>query len=139
MERQVKKAGGELRDPFGGFTYIVRADDKKARAIRELPFAGWAPLPQSKNYFYMGGTSMATPLSADAVALVREYLRTKQSIAKPSAALIKATFIAGTDRLPGMQPASAVVDNNLVNNLNLILTAAERSGAGCNPAHRHDS
>ena len=72
----------------------------------------WAPLPQSKKYFYMGGTSMATPLSAGATALVREYLRTKKNIASPSAALLKAALVAGAIKLPGMQSGSAVVDNN---------------------------
>ena len=42
----------------------------------------WAAFPPSPFYFHMGGTSMATPLTAGAVALVREYLRKKKKIAK---------------------------------------------------------
>jgi subtilisin family serine protease len=73
---------------------------------------GWAPFPLSKSYFYMGGTSMATPLAAGAVALIREYLRTRTTLTKPTAALLKATLIAGTSRLPGIAPAGTVVDNH---------------------------
>jgi subtilisin family serine protease len=72
----------------------------------------WAPFNGSKKYFFMGGTSMATPLTAGAVALVREYLRTKQKIAKPSAALMKATLIAGAMRLPATAANGALVDNH---------------------------
>ena len=62
----------------------------------------WASYPSNKKrYFHMGGTSMATPLTAGALALVREFLRTKRHIASPSAALMKALLIAGARRLPG--------------------------------------
>ena len=71
----------------------------------------WAPFPQSRMYFYMGGTSMATPLTAGAVGLVREYLRKKKHITKPSAALLKATLIAGAIRLAGYAPSGMLVDN----------------------------
>lgn len=71
----------------------------------------WSPFPQSKLYFYMGGTSMATPLCAGAVALIREYLRKQKSIVNPSAALLKAALIAGTHRLPGYGEPGAVFDN----------------------------
>jgi len=48
-----------------------------------------------------GGTSMATPLTAGACALVREYLIQNGS-ASPSAALVKALLIAGAyDMTPG--------------------------------------
>jgi len=52
-------------------------------------------------YVYAGGTSMATPLTAGAAAVVRQYLR-QVGIASPSAALIKAVLIHGaTDLFPG--------------------------------------
>jgi serine protease AprX len=72
----------------------------------------WAPFPPSRKYFYMGGTSMATPLTAGAVALVREYLRTRKNIANPSAAMLKATLIAGATRLAGTATAGTIVDNH---------------------------
>jgi hypothetical protein len=61
----------------------------------------WSPFPPSKLYFFMGGTSMATPLTAGAVAVVRQYLRTKAGISTPSAALMKACLIAGAQRIEG--------------------------------------
>lgn len=72
----------------------------------------WSAFPQSKFYFYMGGTSMATPLTAGAVALIREYLRKIKNIKRPTAALLKASLIAGVTRLSGYAPAGAVVDNH---------------------------
>jgi hypothetical protein len=72
----------------------------------------WAAFPPSKLYFYMGGTSMATLLTAGAVALVREYLRKIKKIKKPKAALLKAALIAGATRLQGYAPAGVVIDNN---------------------------
>ena len=42
-----------------------------------------------------GGTSMATPLTAGAAALVRQYYTDVQGVSSPSAALIKATLISG--------------------------------------------
>lgn len=59
----------------------------------------WAPFARSPLYFHMGGTSMATPLVAGALALIREYLREKCRIASPSAALLKAALIAGAERI----------------------------------------
>jgi serine protease AprX len=72
----------------------------------------WAGFPSSRLYFYMGGTSMATPLVAGAVTLLREYLRKRRRITAPSAALIKAALIAGTTRLGGYGATGAVLDND---------------------------
>lgn len=73
---------------------------------------GWHPFPQSSKYFYMGGTSMATPLTAGAVAAIRQHLRRDRGIANPSAALLKAVIILGADRLPNTAPAGTVVDSH---------------------------
>lgn len=54
----------------------------------------WAPFNQ--DYAFMGGTSMATPLTAGAVALVREFYQTRFNLA-PRASLVKATLINGSD------------------------------------------
>jgi hypothetical protein len=61
---------------------------------------GWGPY--DANYFYDGGTSMATPLTAGAAALVREWLVDLRNITNPSAALMKAVLINGAaDMSPG--------------------------------------
>ncbi len=71
---------------------------------------GWAAFPPSNLYFFMGGTSMATPLVAGAAAVVREYLRKKAHVRRPSAALVKAVLVAGARRLPGYAPAGTLSD-----------------------------
>ncbi|HZD55871.1 MAG TPA: S8 family serine peptidase, partial [Anaerolineales bacterium] len=76
-------------------TYIIsdRSHDPNAGT-------GWGAY--DANYFYDGGTSMATPLTAGAAALVREWLAGFRSMANPSAALMKAVLINGTaDMSPG--------------------------------------
>jgi subtilisin family serine protease len=72
----------------------------------------WAAFPSSKLYFFMGGTSMATPLVSGAVAVMREYLRKRKRIGAPSAALLKAALIAGAARLPGYGANGAVMDTD---------------------------
>ncbi|MGE0632940.1 MAG: S8 family serine peptidase, partial [Pseudobdellovibrionaceae bacterium] len=53
-------------------------------------------------YAWAGGTSMATPLTAGAAAVVREYLIRQKNIANPSAALVKAHLMATAfDLFPG--------------------------------------
>jgi subtilisin-like proprotein convertase family protein len=72
----------------------------------------WAAYPPSKFYFFMGGTSMATPLTAGAIGVIREFLRKKKAVSNPSAALLKAALIAGAQRLSGYGTPGAVVDND---------------------------
>jgi hypothetical protein len=71
---------------------------------------GWHAFAPSNMYFYMGGTSMATPLTAGAAALVRQYLRTRRDVSAPGAALIKAILVAGSVQLEGYAPAGTVAD-----------------------------
>ena len=52
-------------------------------------------------YFFDGGTSMATPLVAGCVALVREYLAKTQGRNNPSAALLKALIINAAHPITG--------------------------------------
>ncbi|AKB85330.1 PGF-pre-PGF domain-containing protein [Methanococcoides methylutens] len=54
---------------------------------------GWGVY--NDDYLYMGGTSMSTPIVAGSAALVRQYYVENESIATPSAALLKATIING--------------------------------------------
>ena len=64
-------------------------------------------------YFFDGGTSMATPLVAGCVAVVRETL-VKNGTTAPSAALIKAILINGAVTLPGQySPTEAGTSPNM--------------------------
>ncbi|MFE9636710.1 S8 family serine peptidase [Streptomyces sp. NPDC006463] len=65
-------------------------------------------------YMFDSGTSMATPLVAGCVAVLRETL-VKNGTPKPSAALIKAMLINGAEELPGQYSpteAGACPNNN---------------------------
>ncbi|MGD9611382.1 MAG: S8 family serine peptidase [Kiritimatiellia bacterium] len=67
----------------------------------------WGVAPNT-NYLYMGGTSMATPLTSGAAALMRQWLTTTGGIANPSAALLKALLINGArDMTPGQYGTGA--------------------------------
>lgn len=73
---------------------------------------GWSPFPTSSKYFYMGGTSMATPLTAGLVAALRQHLKRDRRVTNPSAALLKAVLIVSASRLPDTAPAGTVLDGH---------------------------
>lgn len=73
------------------------------RAAQAPDGSFWAPFNDS--YAFMGGTSMATPLTAGSTALVREWLAKQRGINAPSAALMKAVMINGAVQLPGAEVA----------------------------------
>jgi serine protease AprX len=88
----------------------------RSRLIAENHF-GWGRFQPSRLYMYDGGTSMATPLTAGAVGVVREYLRTQRGIASPSAALLKASLVASAIFLQG--PAGGFDNNQGFGRVNL--------------------
>ncbi len=63
---------------------------------------GWGLNSANTNYIYMGGTSMATPLTSGTMALIRQWLVDRKGIDEPMAALMKALLINGArDMTPG--------------------------------------
>lgn len=78
-------------------TYVLST---RSRQLSEKTW-GYGRYGTSSLYMFDCGTSMATPLTAGAVAVVREYLRTKARIAAPSAALLKASIVAGAIPING--------------------------------------
>ncbi|MGW0846546.1 S8 family serine peptidase [Streptomyces sp. NPDC002787] len=76
-------------------------------------------------YSFLSGTSMATPLVAGCVAVLRETL-VKNGTPDPSAALLKAMLINGAEELPGQyNPSEAGPSPN--NNSGFGLVNLERS------------
>ncbi len=56
----------------------------------------------NKDYVWSGGTSMATPLTAGAVAVTRQFLIEKLHLEKPTAAMVKAYLLhTATEMFPG--------------------------------------
>lgn len=75
-------------------TYILSTRSRDSSAT------GWG-LTSDPLYFFDGGTSMATPLVAGCVALLREFVIKQKGIANPTAALVKAMLINGATDMPG--------------------------------------
>ncbi|MBU4460215.1 MAG: S8 family serine peptidase [Verrucomicrobia bacterium] len=70
--------------------------------------AGWGVAPESTNYVFNGGTSMATPLAAGAAVLMRQYAVERAGVTNPSAALLKAMLVGGARSLaPGQYGTNA--------------------------------
>lgn len=66
-------------------------------AIDDMYWGGY-----NKYYAYMGGTSMATPLTSGAATLVRQWLVENAGLKSPDAATMKALMLAGAQSLyPG--------------------------------------
>jgi serine protease AprX len=86
-------AGRRMPDLIAPGTFILSTRSSQIPANN----FGWSSFPPAKkDYMFLGGTSMATPLVAGAAALVRQHLRTAKGIARPSAALVKAALIHST-------------------------------------------
>ncbi len=68
--------------------------------------SGWG-LHANPAYMYNGGTSMSTPITAGAAALVREHYVVEEGHSSPTGALVKATMINGAfDMTPGQYGAA---------------------------------
>ncbi len=81
---------------------VAPGSDIISTRSRRSSDTGWGTVSGNTNYIYMGGTSMATPLTAGAAGLVRQWLVEQAGIANPSAALIKGLMINGArDMAPG--------------------------------------
>ena len=78
----------------------------RSREARANPFFGTSLDP---DYFFLAGTSMATPLVAGCTAVVREYFQTKHNH-QPSAALVKAMLINGAKDILGQYIPSEAAD-----------------------------
>jgi hypothetical protein len=90
-------------------------------------------------YVYNGGTSMATPLTAGAATLVRQFYTGVQRLTNPSAALIKATLISGAqDITPGQYGTGAAreIPESLPNNVEGFGRVDLTNALALNPGQR---
>ncbi|MGB1679536.1 MAG: S8 family serine peptidase, partial [Poseidonia sp.] len=71
---------------------------------RSTSSVGW--LAHNASYTYMGGTSMATPLTAGASALLLEHLMENLGENNPTSALVKAIFTASAHDMTGQYSSS---------------------------------
>ena len=79
-----------------------------ARSRGGITDNAWGSVSGTTNYMYSGGTSMATPLTAGAAGLVRQYLTERRGWTNPPAALIKAMLLnAARSLAPGQYGTGA--------------------------------
>ena len=100
-ESAVKPADGEH---FGMAAFSSRGPLACGRIAPMLVSPGTriCSTQREGSYIYMSGTSMATPLTAGAAAVFRQYLRQVEGIEMPTAALLRAGLILCTETLaPG--------------------------------------
>jgi serine protease AprX len=83
-------SGRRKPDVVAPGTFILST---RSSEIADNNFAWRAFPPAIRDYMFMGGTSMASPLVAGSAALVRQHLRESAGFSKPSAALLKAAII----------------------------------------------
>lgn len=106
-------------------TYILST---RSRRIAANNF-GWGRFPPSNDYLYLGGTSMATPITTGAVACIRQYLRKWIGFENPSAALLKACTIMSCSKLPQYSSNAVLADNQQgfgLLNLGLLLEPSDQ-------------
>ncbi len=90
--------------------------------IRVYSLGGWRPAEMGltsdgteidENYQLMSGTSMATPITAGGVALLRQHYIENQGVENPSSALLKATLVATADDMtPGQYGTGSTKEIN---------------------------
>ena len=71
---------------------------------RSTSSTGW--MAHNASYTYMGGTSMATPLTAGATALLLQHLMDNEGETAPTSALIKAIMAASAHDMAGQYSSS---------------------------------
>lgn len=91
---------------------VAPGTDIAAAKSQDAPLSHfWGAYPGNSKYGFMGGTSMAAPYVAGCAALVREWYRKTGKWATPSAALLKATLINGTQRITGVDSVADLQGN----------------------------
>ena len=79
-------------------TYILSTKSRSTTST------GWGAYNSS--YVYMGGTSMATPLTAGIAALLLQHLMENANNSNPTSALVKGIFSAAGDDMTGQYSSS---------------------------------
>jgi hypothetical protein len=75
-------------------THVLGAKSRFGAAVTETETA-------DDLYAFKTGTSFSSAFAAGACAVIRQWLRVKRNVGKPSAALVKAILINGAQPLPG--------------------------------------
>jgi hypothetical protein len=97
-----------------------------------------ADSPEERLYTVSSGTSMATPLVAGLAARYRQFLRRDRGVAEPSAMLLKAALINGTERpagrsLPDHEIGFGVAGMGLVERSGSVMVEAPAPAPGQPP------